>query len=78
MGMMETTPPAITRFHFVSYLPCKAARPTGRVINASLLVTIKGHKNEFQDDINANTQRVAIAGFAKGAIILEKTVTTQL
>ena len=52
-------------------LPLNIAKPTGKVLMLSVLVTIKGHMKLFQQDTNVNIESVTTAGNAKGIATLK-------
>ena len=75
-GIVQTTEHANKSPHKVSSLklPLNIAKPTGKVLIDSVLVTIKGHIKLFQVVTNVNIESVAIAGIDNGNAILKNVV----
>src|SRR3954470_19622213 len=74
MGTIVITAPAITRFHWVRYRPCRVASPTGSVITSVLCEENRGHRKAFHEPMNEKTARVARAGLDSGNMMREKIV----
>ena len=72
-GIVQTTEHANKSPHKVSSLklPLNIAKPTGKVLIDSVLVTIKGHIKLFQLVTKVKIAKVAIAGVAQGSAILK-------